>query len=320
MADGNASGTMASRETKKKMKAPMPFSGKREDLRKFLQETKIYLLANGDVYPDNIEKVLFVLSYMSKGDASSWKEEFFETAEQTASQNGGTLDLETYKYLITKITADFSPYDALKDVIYEIKEMRMGGNTSIEEHVSKFKMLVTRSKLEKNDTVIEYFRETLPISLQRNILTLEMPPSTLEKWYEWAVKLQNNYLCMENAIAKTQNQGRLNTSTTKKKNERGPRRFYFEPQKDPNVMDVDSMTTEKRMLLMKKGACFKCEKYGNLVRDCTEEKKVYTPKQTPNTPQKMKGKELHTHVRALLAQMEEANKEEFYNDAAKEGF
>ena len=142
MADGNASGTTASRETKK-MKAPTPFSSKREDLRKFLQEIKIYLLANGDVYPSNMDKVLFVLSYMSEGDANSWKEEFFETAEQTASQNGGTLDLGTYDNLITKITADFSPYDAPKDAIYEMKEMRMGSNTSIEEHVSKFKMLVT---------------------------------------------------------------------------------------------------------------------------------------------------------------------------------
>ena len=71
---------------------------------------------------------------------------------------------------------------------------------------------------------------------------------------------------------------------------------------------------------MKKGACFKCEKYRHLTRDCTEVKKAYTPKQTPNTPQKMKGKELHVHVRALLAQMEESDKEEFYNDAAKEGF
>ena len=46
MANGNASGTTTSRETKKKMKAPTPFSGKREDLRKFLQEIKIYLLAH----------------------------------------------------------------------------------------------------------------------------------------------------------------------------------------------------------------------------------------------------------------------------------
>ena len=75
-----------------------------------------------------MDKVLFVLSYMSEGDANSWKEEFFETAEQTASQNGGTLDLGTYNDLITKITADFSPYNTPKDVIYEMKEMRMGNN------------------------------------------------------------------------------------------------------------------------------------------------------------------------------------------------
>ena len=96
MADGNTSETTALGEMKKKMKVPTPFSGKREDLRKFLQEIKIYLLANREVYPTNMDKVLFVLSYMRKGDANSWKEEFFETAEQTASQNGGQLELGTY--------------------------------------------------------------------------------------------------------------------------------------------------------------------------------------------------------------------------------
>jgi len=34
----------------------------------------------------------------------------------------------------------------------------------------------------------------------------------------------------------------------------------------------------------------------------------------------MKGKELYTHVRALLAQMEEEDKDEFFADAAEEGF
>ena len=52
-----------------------------------------------------------------------------------------------------------------------MKEMKMG-NTSIEEHVAKFKMLVTKLKLEKNDAVVEYFREILPIPLQKNIMTL----------------------------------------------------------------------------------------------------------------------------------------------------
>ena len=76
-----------SKDAKRKLKTPTPFSGKREDLRKFLQEIKIYLMANSDAYPDDLDKILFVLSYMSEGDANSWKEEFFDIAEQTAAQN-----------------------------------------------------------------------------------------------------------------------------------------------------------------------------------------------------------------------------------------
>ena len=310
----DSSSNSASANIRKKLKTPTPFSGKRDDLRKFLQEIKIYLLANSDAYPSNLDKVLFVLSYMSEGDANSWKEEFFDTAEQKAAQDNASLSLGTYDELIALIVKDFSPYDAPKDAIYEMKELKMGNNTSIEEHVSKFKMLVTRSKLAKNDAVVEYFRETLPIPLQRNIMSLSSPPTDLDGWYDWAVKLQNNFLRLKNAILKTQNRGNSSSSNTNKKTtEKGPRRFYFDPnQKDPNAMDVDSMTTEERTALMKKGACFICRMIGHLSRDCPNKKK------TP--PPKMKGKELHAHVRALLAEMEEEDKDEFFADAAEEGF
>ena len=52
-------------------------------------------MANSDSYPNNLDKILFVLSYMSEGDANSWKEEFFDTAEQTAAQTSATIDLGT---------------------------------------------------------------------------------------------------------------------------------------------------------------------------------------------------------------------------------
>ena len=97
----------ASPTVKKKLKTPTPFSGKREDLRKFLQEIKIYLLANADAYPTDLDKILVVLSYMSEGDAASWKEEFFDTAEQKAAQHSTTLTLGTYPELIALIEKDF---------------------------------------------------------------------------------------------------------------------------------------------------------------------------------------------------------------------
>ena len=311
----------ASAHIKKKLKTPTPFSGKREDLWKFLQEIKIYLLANGDAYPTDLDKVLFVLSYMCDGDANSWKEEYFDTAEQKAAQDGSRLSLGTYDELIDLIVKDFSPYDAPKDAIYEMKELKMG-NTTIEEHVAKFKMLVTKSKLAKNDAVVEYFRESLPIPLQRNIMSLPTPPTDLNGWYEWAVKLQNNFMRMKNAISKTQNRGGNTTSNSNKKpTERGPRRFYFDQsQRDPNAMDIDYMSTEERENLRRKGACFGCKEIGHLFKDCPHRKRKFISSQTPNAPQKMKGKELHAHVRALLAQMEDEDKEEFFDDAAKEGF
>ena len=132
------------------------------------------------------------------------KEEFYDTAEQKAAQDGSNISLGTYKDLMDLIIKDFSPYDAPKDAIYEMKEMKMG-NTSIEEHVARFKMLVTKSKLEKNEAVVEYLRETLPFPLQKNIMTLEKPLTTLNKWYEWAIKLQNNFVRTKSAIAKSQN-------------------------------------------------------------------------------------------------------------------
>ena len=124
---------------KKKLKTSTPFSGKREDLQKILQEVKIYLLANSGIYTSDLDKFLFVLSYMTKGDANSWKEEFYDTAEQKAAQDGSSISLGTYKDLMDLIIKDFSPYDSPKDAIYEMKEMKMG-NASIEEHVPKFKI------------------------------------------------------------------------------------------------------------------------------------------------------------------------------------
>ena len=83
-------------------------------------------------------------------------------------------------------------------------------------------------------------------------------------------------------------------------------------------MDISYMSTEERNELMRRGACFICKMIGHLSRDCPQKKRLYTPPQ--NTPQKMKGKELSAHIWTLLAQMEDADKEEFFDDTAKSGF
>ena len=122
---------------------------------------------------------------------------------------------------------------------------------------------------------------------------------------------------MKSAIAKSQNQGGNAPPTQNKKlNEKGPRRFYFDvSKKDPNAMDIDAISMEKWAALMRKVACFICEEPGQLAWDHKKQMEKGN-----DLPQKMKGKELHAHVRALLAWMDEDDKEEFFADAKKQGF
>ena len=98
----------------------------------------------------------------------------------------------------------------------------------------------------------------------------------------------------------------------------GPQRFYFNPnQKDPNAMDVDAMMTKEKMEMMMKGLCFGCKKLGQLSQNCPNK----MPKTLPlQSQKKMKERELPAHIRSLLAQMEENNVNDFFNNAKKEGF
>ena len=65
-----------------KLNLPKDFSGKREDLKKFLQQVNLYMDVNAKIYHNDMTKIAFILSFMDEGDASSWKEQFLEEAAQ----------------------------------------------------------------------------------------------------------------------------------------------------------------------------------------------------------------------------------------------
>ena len=72
---------------------------------------------------------------------------------------------------------------------------------------------------------------------------------------------------------------------------------------------------------MRKGLCFGCGKHGHLNQDLPDRKKTtrtYTP--IPSTLKKMNVKELYAHIQSLMAQMDNEEKERFYDEAEKEGF
>ena len=76
-----------------KLNPPKPFDGKRENLKKFVQDRELYIMINKKMYDDNIKKIGFFLSFMNEGDAASWKEQLLDAVTVPTLINPWTIKL-----------------------------------------------------------------------------------------------------------------------------------------------------------------------------------------------------------------------------------
>ena len=61
-----------------KLASPKPFTGNREDLNGFLLDLNLYLTVNNEIYDTSFKKIGYALSFMTSGDAKSWKDQYLE--------------------------------------------------------------------------------------------------------------------------------------------------------------------------------------------------------------------------------------------------
>ena len=104
----------------------------------------MYIAGNHNVYPNDFDKINFVLSFMNSGEAAAWNEQFIE--EQPNLEN---LDLGTWDDFKKNLEEAFSPYDAPGEAREKLKRLQKEGKTPMNEHIATFKTLVTKPKLEK---------------------------------------------------------------------------------------------------------------------------------------------------------------------------
>ena len=269
------------------MGVPTPFSGKCGELKKFLITCKMHLQANRAIYDNDEKKVVFVLSFMTEGDAATWREQWLdELDEKTKTANKTEMDFGTFADFIKLLEKDFAAYDTPGDALEKIKTLRYDQKSSIEDHISKFKALLSQSRMDESLSTINYFRQTLPILLQQKIMLLNNPLVKLVDWYKWTQQVDNTYKKTQRML------GRVPDKKEEKKEE--PKKCWNFAKKDPNAMDVDAMTTEERTEAMKKGLCFGCRKHGHLNQDCPNKKGKKDEKKEEK--KKWTSKELQTHV------------------------
>ena len=205
----------------------IPFSRKQNALGKFLDSLQLHFILNK--IKDNEDKVVFALTYMEGGDADSWKEAF----HKTAFKNDGSINFGTWKDFMKNIKEDFKPYDAKGDALDEIIRLQQGTNL-IEDHVSRFKVLLKDSGVEETSpAALYYFQRSIRVPLLRKIMDLADPPTTLDKWYDWALKFDANYHRLMQLI---------NRGEPKKEEKTKPRWTFRRTEKDPNAMDINVIT------------------------------------------------------------------------------
>ena len=139
MADATMTDGTVSAVKEARMGVPSPFSGRCGDLKKFLMTCKMHLQANQAIYDNDEKKVIFVLSFMTEGDAATWWEQWLDDLDAKAkAANKTEMDFGTLADLIKLLEVDFAAYDAPGDALETIKNLRYDNKTSIEDHISKF--------------------------------------------------------------------------------------------------------------------------------------------------------------------------------------
>ena len=298
---------MAARPTELKMAAPTVFDGNRSQTNQFISEIVLYLGVNDDVYNSDKKKIGFVLSYMKGGTAGPWKETKLNSLID-AGQWGN------FANFLRELKTAFAPADEAGDARSKMKHLKQTGTA--DEYISEFRILASRSKITEDTSLVEYFMEGLNPKLVEKIFGLEDLPTTIDDWYKYAARLDNQWRRAKAIMARNQGNGNKDRKPIRFKNYAAPR--YVAP--DPNAMDTSMgrLTQEERNEHMKKGLCFECHKIGHRAID----HKTGTVNQKPRPNQeKPKMLPFGTCLRAMIdAQPEGEEREEGHRMLEDEGF
>ena len=127
MTDGTISTAKEAR-----MGVPTPFSGKCGELKKILMTCKMHLQANQAIYDNDKKKVIFVLSFMTEGDAATWREQWLNDLDAKAKvANKTKMDFGMFGELIKLLEKDFAAYDAPGDTLENMKNLRYDAKSSV---------------------------------------------------------------------------------------------------------------------------------------------------------------------------------------------
>ena len=198
-------------EGKSYLKKPEPFDRNQRKVDDFIHACNLFFEGSPDKdFPTDKQKIIFILSYMNKGEALRWRKNYIET---TVKQNDRTYQWPTKEVFLKAFKAAFLNEDEKEESIRRLDNIYQGNKTA-EEYINEFRLTVSKAGLlTDNNMMIRTFRKELNKALATRILYSNKKPDALEDivigtgatattkkgWYSIAIEF--NRIHQDNVLA-----------------------------------------------------------------------------------------------------------------------
>ncbi|PCH39737.1 hypothetical protein WOLCODRAFT_149781 [Wolfiporia cocos MD-104 SS10] len=192
-------------------------------------------------YQSDDQKILFIMSYIRGSDrVNQWKENYYAKYANPITRAFALPPLAQFS---AKFDAAFEPIEEKQktnDDLFDIKQDKK----SIDDFNIEFDNLVGKTRLNRQQCdllFITMYKRAIRPALITHIINIVPPVVTLTEWMKQASINKNNY--------NTFIRGQGNDKKKPQWRAKAPNASTTATPKDPNVMEVDRMTTEERRKL-----------------------------------------------------------------------
>ncbi|RXW12035.1 hypothetical protein EST38_g13822 [Candolleomyces aberdarensis] len=240
------------------------FDGDRSRYASWKNEWTLYLDINSKIYDTDVKKIGYILSYMTKGEAELWRNQWTREKTTTTGTNYGTF--ATFCTDLEKAFAEVYDEPVARVKLFQLKQKGM----SAIDYTTRFKLLAAQGNLKTSgvagatDDILlrDIYKAGLNKPLRDQVENEQNAPDTLADW-------------IIRAIARDQ-QWRLNNVKT----------ISLTPGTKTEVRKISlprnptttiaKLTDAERERLRREGRCFFCREQGHMSRDCPKPKPPYS--------------------------------------------